>query len=118
MLLLLAVAGIVAGWWFFGVGENHLEDVIIAKIPHHATAITLAVLTTGATIGITSGVLCLGVMWLANGSWAIGSLAVMGAPLWSSAGLFAAHIGIGAAIGYALAPLRHGVTFWRTATED
>lgn len=118
VLLLLAVAGIVAGWWFFGAGENHLEDLIIAKIPHHATAITLAVLATGATIGLTSGVLCLGVMWLANGSWAIGSLAVMGAPLWSSAGLFAAHIGIGAAVGYALAPLRYGMTSWRTATEN
>lgn len=118
VLLLLAVAGIVAGWWFFGAGENHLEDLIIAKIPHHATAITLAVLATGATIGLTSGVLCLGVMWLANGSWAIGSLAVMGAPLWSSAGLFAAHIGIGAAVGYALAPLRYGMTPWRTATEN
>lgn len=118
VLLLLAVAGIVAGWWFFGVGENHLEDLIIAKIPNHPTAITLAVLATGATIGVTSGVFCLGVMWLANGSWAIGSLSVMGAPLWASAGLFAAHIGIGAAIGYALAPLRQGVTFWRTATED
>ncbi|GAA4480720.1 hypothetical protein GCM10023190_25770 [Enteractinococcus fodinae] len=118
VLLLLALAGIVAGWWFFGVGENHLEDLIIAKIPNHPTAITLAVLATGATIGLTSGVLCLGVMWLANGSWAIGSLSVMGAPLWTSAGLFAAHIGIGAAIGYALAPLRHGVTFWRTATDD
>ena len=118
VLLLLAVAGIVAGWWFFGVGENHLEDLIIAKIPNHPTAITLAVLATGATIGVTSGVFYLGVMWLANGSWAIGSLSVMGAPLWSSAGLFAAHIGIGAAIGYALAPLRHGVTFWRTVRND
>lgn len=117
VLLLLALAGVVAGWWFFGMGENHLEDFLIAKIPHHPTAITVAVLATGATIGLAAGVLCLGIMWLANGSWAIGALGFIGAPLFTSAGLFAAHIGIGAAIGYALAPLQHGVTFWRPATS-
>jgi hypothetical protein len=111
VLCLLIVGGLVAGWWFFGVGENHLEDFIIAKIPNYPTAISIAVITTGATIGITAGLLYAGILWLANGSWAIGSLSEVGAPLWISAGLFAAHIGIGSAIGYALAPLRHRAIF-------
>ena len=113
VLGLLALAGALAGWWFFGVGENHLEDFIIAKIPNHPTAITLAVLATGATIGVAAGLFCVAIMGLASGSWAIGTLATIGAPLWVSSGLFAAHIGIGAAIGYALAPLRHGLVFYR-----
>jgi hypothetical protein len=111
VLCLLLVGGLVAGWWFFGIGENHLEDFIIAKIPNYPTAISIAVITTGATIGITAGLFYVGILWLANGSWAIGSLSEVGAPLWISAGLFAAHIGIGSAIGYALAPLRHKAIF-------
>src|SRR5699024_11209237 len=43
VLLLLLLAGVVAGWWFFEEGENHVEDFIIAKIPNHPTAITIAV---------------------------------------------------------------------------
>ena len=120
VLLLLVLAGIAAGWWFFGVGENHLEDFIIAKVPNHPTAITLAVLATGTTIGLAAGVLCLGIMWLSSGSWAIGTLNVLGPPILTSSGLFAAHLGIGSAIGYALAPLRHGAIFYRrrTAVSD
>lgn len=117
VLGLLALAGALAGWWFFGVGENHLEDFIIAKIPNHPTAITCAVVATGTTIGVAAGLLCAAIMWLASGSWAIGTLSVIGAPIWTSAGLFAAHTGIGAAIGYALAPLRHGLVFYRKPAD-
>jgi len=113
VLLLLAVAGAVAGWWFFGVGENHVEDIIIAKISNHPTAITLAVLATGTAIGLVSGVLCMAVMLLSGGSWAIGDLSSIGPPVLTASGLFAAHIGIGAAIGYALAPLREGAFYYR-----
>lgn len=118
VLGLLALAGGVAGWWFFGVGENHLEDFIIAKVPNHPSAITLAVLATGLTIGLSAGAFCAAIMWLSGGSWAIGTLSTIGAPLWTSSGLFAAHIGIGAAIGYALAPLRHGLFFYRKPAAE
>lgn len=118
VLLLLALAGAVAGWWFFGVGENHVEDVIIAKIPNHPTAITLAVLATGTAIGLVSGVLCLLVMLLSGGSWAVGDLSVIGPPVLLTSGLFAAHIGIGAAIGYALAPLREGAFYYRRSVLE
>ena len=118
ILLFIFVAGILAGWWFFGIGENHLEDVVVAKIPHHPTAITIGVVLTGASIGVVAGVLCFGIMLISGGSWAIGVLTTVGAPALASAGLFAAHIGIGAAIGYALAPLRHGTYTWSTDTQD
>jgi len=117
VLILLALAGVVAGWWFFGEGENHLEDFVIAKIPNHPTAITIAVVATGATIGITAGLLSVVVMLLSGGSWAIGDLNVVGPPIWTTAGLFAAHIGIGAAIGYALAPLRDGALYYRRSVH-
>src|SRR5699024_9492810 len=71
VLLLLLLAGVVAGWWFFEEGENHVEDFIIAKIPNHPTAITIAVVATGITIGITAGLLSVVVMLLSGGSWAI-----------------------------------------------
>ena len=118
ILLLLMLAGILAGWWFFATGENHLEDVVVAKIPNHPTAITLGVLLTGLCIGITAGVLCLGIMFISGGSWAIGVLSTVGPPALLSAGLFAAHIGIGSAIGYALAPLRHGAFRWAKPATD
>ena len=119
LLLLLGLAGVLAGWWFFGEGENHVEDFVIAKIPNHPTAITVAVLATGTTIGLVAGVLCLAVMLVSGGSWAIGALSVIGAPALTTAALFAAHIGIGSAIGYALAPLRGGALYYRrTVPED
>lgn len=117
ILLLLALAGVVAGWWFFGVGENHLEDFIIAKISNHPTAITVAVVATGTTIGIAAGVLCMLVMLISGGSWAVGDLSSIGPPVLLSSGLFAAHIGIGSAIGYALAPLRHGAFYYRRTAD-
>lgn len=118
ILLLLALAGVAAGWWFFGAGENHVEDVLIAKIPNHPTAITLAVIATGTAIGLASGVLCLVVMLVSGGSWAIGDLSNIGPPVLTASGLFAAHIGIGAAIGYALAPLRQGALYYRRSVIE
>lgn len=118
ILLLLALAGVAAGWWFFSVGENHLEDFIIAKMSNHPTAITVAVVATGTTIGITAGLLCMLVMLISAGSWAVGDLSSIGPPVLISSGLFAAHIGIGSAIGYALAPLRHGALYYRRAALD
>lgn len=118
ILVLLLLAGILAGWWFFGTGENHLEDLVVAKIPNQPTAITLGVVLTGACIGITAGILCLGIMFVSGGSWAIGVLTTIGAPPLASAGLFAAQIGIGAAIGYAVAPLRHGAFRWSQSAKD
>ncbi len=117
VLILLLLAGVAAGWWFFGEGENHLEDFVIAKIPNHPTAITIAVVATGTTIGITAGLLSVVVMLLSGGSWAIGDLNVVGPPVWTTAGLFAAHIGIGAAIGYAIAPLRDGALYYRRSVH-
>src|SRR5699024_9267287 len=90
LLLLLLLAGIVAGWWFFSTGENHLEDFVVGKIPHQPTAITVGVLLTGVCIGVSAGVLCLGIMAISGGSWAIGTLTTIGAPPLLAAGLFAA----------------------------
>ncbi|WP_022871509.1 cell division protein PerM [Yaniella halotolerans] len=118
VLLLLALAGIAAGWWFFGVGENHLEDAIIAKIPNHPTAITIAVVVTGTVIGLTAGLLCMLIMLISGGSWAIGELSSVGPPVLLASGLFAAHIGVGSAIGYALAPLPQGALYYRRAVVE
>src|SRR5699024_5295287 len=118
VLLLLALAGIAAGWWFFGVGENHLEDAIIAKIPNHPTAITIAVVVTGTVIGLTAGLLCMLIMLISGGSWGIGELRSVGPPVLLAAGLFAAQIGVGSAIGHALAPLPQGALHYRRAVVE
>src|SRR5699024_5753460 len=91
----------------------------IAKIPNHPTAITVAVVATGTAIGLTAGLLCMLIMLMSGGSWAIGDLSSVGPPVLVSSGLFAAHIGIGSAIGYALAPLPHGAFYYRrTVVEE
>lgn len=106
VLLVPVVAGIVAGWWFFRQGENHVAEVIQVRIRQPILGTAAATLATGIIIAAASFLLALLPLWLSSGSWAFGKFTEIGPQIWLSALALAGQIAVGAMIGYLLAPLR------------
>ncbi|MHA7158405.1 cell division protein PerM [Glutamicibacter endophyticus] len=104
-LLLPVVAGIVAGWYFLRVGENHLEDWFARRIPYAALSLGVSTVCLSVFTGLVTGLFSLLGSLLASGSLAIGRLTEIGPHLWITAGALALQIGVGTAIGYLIAPL-------------
>lgn len=104
-LLLPVLAGIVAGWYFLRVGENHLEDWFARRIPFNILSLGVSTLCLAVFTGIAAGLVSLAGSWLSSGSLAIGRLTELGPHMWVTAGALALQIGLGTAIGYLVAPL-------------
>lgn len=104
-LLIPVLAGILAGWYFLRVGENHLEDWFARRIPFNALALGASTACLAVFTGVVAGLLSLGGSWLSSGSLAIGRLTELGPHAWVTAGALALQIGLGTAIGYLIAPL-------------
>ncbi|MFJ2620985.1 DUF6350 family protein [Glutamicibacter sp. NPDC087344] len=104
-LLIPVLAGILAGWYFMRVGENHLEDWFARRIPFNVLALGASTACLAIFTGIVAGVLSLAGSWLSSGSLAIGRLTELGPHIWLTAGALALQIGVGTAIGYLIAPL-------------
>lgn len=105
LLLLPVAAGVVAGWWLLREGENHLEDWFRAKVPNTVAAMSLSTLVLGLLIGVLAAVVSFLPLILSGGSWGLGKFTEIGPQAWLAALLLGAQIGIGAMIGYLLAPL-------------
>lgn len=104
-LLIPVLAGILAGWYFLRVGENHLEDWFARRIPFNALALGASTACLAVFTGIVAGLMSLAGSWLSSGSLAIGRLTEIGPHAWVTAGALALQIGLGTAIGYLIAPL-------------
>ena len=104
-LLIPVLAGIVAGWYFLRVGENHLEDWFARRIPFNALSLGASTACLAVFTGVVTGLLSLAGSWLSSGSLAIGRLTEIGPHAWVTAGALALQIGLGTAIGYLIAPL-------------
>lgn len=104
-LLIPVLAGIVAGWYFLRVGENHLEDWFSRRIPFNALALGASTACLAIFTGVVAGALSLAGSWLSSGSLGIGRLVEIGPHMWVTAGALALQIGVGTAIGYLIAPL-------------
>ena len=104
-LLIPVAAGIVAGWYFLRVGENHLEDWFARRIPFNALSLGASTACLAVFTGVVTGLLSLAGSWLSSGSLAIGRLVEIGPNMWATAGALALQIGLGTAIGYLIAPL-------------
>ena len=104
-LLIPVAAGIVAGWYFLRVGENHLEDWFARRIPFNSLSLAASTACLAVFTGIVTGLLSLIGSWMSSGSLAIGRLVEIGPNMWATAGALALQIGVGTAIGYLIAPL-------------
>lgn len=104
LLLLPVAAGIVAGWWLFREGENHLEDWFRARITQPVLALGLSTLVLGLLVGIAVAVVSYLPFLFSGGSWAIGKFTEVGPVAWIAALLLGAQLAVGAMIGYLIAP--------------
>ncbi|WP_091557864.1 DUF6350 family protein [Arthrobacter sp. ok362] len=103
-LVVPALAGALAGWWFLREGENHFDEWLSIKIRARWFTATASTLVLGAVIGSVAGLLAAGLAWLARGSAGIGRLTEIGPDPLRTALFVAAEVGIGVVIGYAAGP--------------
>ena len=103
-LVVPVLAGALAGWWFLREGENHFDEWLSIKIRARWFTASVSTLALGVLVGLSAGLLAMGLAWLSRGSGGIGRLTEIGPdPLWTGAWL-AAEVGIGVVIGYAAGP--------------
>jgi len=103
-LVVPALAGALAGWWFLREGENHFDEWLSIKIRARWFTAATSTLVLGAVIGSVAGLLAAGLAWLARGSAGIGRLTEIGPDPLRTALFVAAEVGIGVVIGYAAGP--------------
>ncbi|WP_091250942.1 DUF6350 family protein [Arthrobacter sp. ok909] len=103
-LVVPALAGALAGWWFLREGENHFDEWLSIKVRARWFTAAASTLVLGAVIGSVAGLLAAGLAWLAGGSAGIGRLTEIGPDPLRTALFVAAEVGIGVVIGYAAGP--------------
>lgn len=103
-LVVPALAGALAGWWFLREGENHFDEWLSIKVRTRWFTAAVSTLVLGAMIGAVAGLLAAGLAWLARGSAGIGRLTDIGPDPLRTALFVAAEVGIGVVIGYAAGP--------------
>lgn len=104
-MLLPVLAGIVAGWFFLRVGENHFDDWLSLKVRYRWLSLGVSTLVLGLIVGSIAAVISLLGSWLSAGSLGIGRFTEMGPELWLTAAFLGAEVAVGTAIGYLLGPL-------------
>lgn len=104
-LAIPVLAGLLAGWWFFREGENHLDEWLEIKVAQRWVTASLSTLAAAVLIGVTAGVAAGVVAWVSHASLGLGRLVDLGPnPLWVGL-LIAAEVAVGVVIGYAAGPL-------------
>ena len=99
------LAGMLAGWYFLRVGENHLDDWVSKRIRSRWASLGLSTVALGVFVGAFAGALSLVGSWLAGGSLGIGRFTEVGPDVLMTALLLAAEVALGTAIGYLISPL-------------
>lgn len=72
------LAGAVGGWWFFGAGENHLDEWFSLKIRFRWLSWPLSTLGMALASIIPTFITILALGWAANGSLGIGRFTSIG----------------------------------------
>ncbi len=103
-LVVPALAGALAGWWFLRAGENHFDEWLSIKIRARSFTAAASTLVLGVVIGSFAGLFAAALAWLAGGSAGIGRLTEIGPDPVRTAFFVAAEVGIGVVIGYAAGP--------------
>ncbi|WP_120003253.1 DUF6350 family protein [Nesterenkonia muleiensis] len=96
------LAGFIAGWWLMREGENHFDDWCQLKLKFRPFSLTVSTVTLAVLTGLVAGGLLIGPLWLSHISLGIGLMNDIGPHAGLTAGLLAAWIAAGTAVGYLL----------------
>ena len=118
VLLVPVLAGTAAGWWLMREGENHLDDWFALRIAARPLSLTISTLALGVFTGLAAAALAVGPLWLSHISLGMGRMTDIGPDAALSAALLGAWVGLGAIIGYLLAPAAHQVRRRRAAEAE
>lgn len=104
-LAIPVLAGLLAGWWFFREGENHLDEWLVVKSDLRWLTATASTLALALSIGLMAGLAGAVVALLSRASLGLGRFTDLGPdPL--MVGLWLAlEVFVGAVIGHAAGPL-------------
>ncbi|MDQ0757263.1 DUF6350 family protein [Arthrobacter sp. B3I4] len=103
-LVVPALAGALAGWWFLREGENHFDEWLSIKIKARWFTAAVSTLVLAVLVGAMAGLLAAGLAWLARGSAGIGRLTDIGPDPLMTALFISVETAIGVVIGYAAGP--------------
>ncbi len=118
VLLVPVFAGVAAGWWLMREGENHLDDWFALRIAARPISLTISTLALGVFTGLAAAALAVGPLWLSHISLGMGRMTDIGPDAALAAALLGAWVGLGAIIGYLLAPAAHQVRRRRPAEAE
>ena len=118
VLLVPVLAGAAAGWWLMREGENHLDDWFALRIAARPLSLAISTLSLGALTGLAAAALAVGPLWLSHISLGMGRMTEIGPDAPLAAAMLGAWVGLGAIIGYLLAPAAHQVRRRRAEAED
>lgn len=104
-VLVPIAAGVIAGWWFFRAGENHLDEWFSLKIRLRWVSAPLSTLCLAILVALPAGVLVCFIGWFAHGSLGLGRFTQVGPTPWFFAIMASAWIAVGVILGSVLAPL-------------
>ncbi|WP_026533177.1 cell division protein PerM [Arthrobacter sp. H41] len=99
------VAGLLAGWWFFREGENHLDEWLVLQSSRRWLTAAVSTLAMGLLVGLLAGIGGAVLALLSRASLGLGRLTDLGPDPLLVGLLLAAEVGVGAIAGYAFSPL-------------
>ena len=99
------LAGLLAGWWFFREGENHLDEWLVLRSDLRWLTSTASTVALAVLIGLAAGLVGATVALLSRASLGLGRFTELG-PDPVSVGLWLAlEVAVGAVLGHAAGPL-------------
>ncbi len=104
-LAIPVLAGLLAGWWFFREGENHLDEWLVLHSSQRWLTATASTVALAGLIGVTAGFGGAAAMLISRASLGLGRFTDLGPnPLMVGVWL-ALEVALGAVIGHAAGPL-------------
>ncbi len=101
-LLVPLGAGAIAGWWFLGEGEDHLDEWVALKVPFRPLSALISAVVLGVMTGIMTSFGTLWLGWISYGSLGIGRFTEVGAEPLTFAAHTALTVGAGVTFGMLL----------------
>ncbi|MFC3298522.1 DUF6350 family protein [Arthrobacter agilis] len=104
-LAIPVLAGLLAGWWFFREGENHLDEWLVLHSPRRWLTWTASTFSLAVLIGLAAGLGGAFTALVSRASVGLGRFTDLGPDPLVVGGWLALEVAVGAVLGHAVGPL-------------